>query len=185
MYCIILCYRMLFVELFHKQCVLDLVWPLDTTVLRKPFLITYLLTYLLTPSPSLLPSPPPSLSLSLSLSPSPSSSSSLYHPPFFPIPQDWYIFSWHYSLSLLSQLQKFLTSYWAKDTVLTSGEQVCGLLFSTIILLSVELKELVEIHGQTEKDNEEPLSKDEVLIVKVWHHCSWCFKIFISREFLK
>lgn len=33
----------------------------------------------------------------------------------------------------------------------------------------LELRELVKIHGKSSKENEEPLSHDEVLIVKVTH----------------
>lgn len=33
--------------------------------------------------------------------------------------------------------------------------------------IHVELKELVAMHGQDSKENDEPLSDDEVLIIKV------------------
>ena len=35
------------------------------------------------------------------------------------------------------------------------------------VLVIPELKELVDIHRQSEEDNEEPLSIDEVLIIRV------------------
>ena len=38
----------------------------------------------------------------------------------------------------------------------------------SLSLHTVELKELVEMHGGREEENEEPLTEDEVLIVKVF-----------------
>ena len=47
----------------------------------------------------------------------------------------------------------------------------------TIIRTSAELRELVKMHGTHQKSNEEPLSYDEVLIVKVNYIISLLFEL--------
>ena len=44
---------------------------------------------------------------------------------------------------------------------------------SLSLSLNIELKELVKMHGGEEKENEEPLTYDEVLIVKVQSTCTY------------
>lgn len=85
----------------------------------------------------------------------------------------------------------------AKDTVHFSDEQVCCLSedftykSSVIIPPSIpELKELVDMHGESSDGNEEPLSSDEVLIIKVGLRC-WdltavsIWQVTVCRELLK
>ena len=48
-----------------------------------------------------------------------------------------------------------------------------SLSLSLSLSLNIELKELVKMHGGEEKENEEPLTYDEVLIVKVQSTCTY------------
>lgn len=51
-----------------------------------------------------------------------------------------------------------------------------------LFTLFSELRELVKLHGESHmehpvsEEEEEPLSYDEVLIIKVWHYVPVCFK---------